>query len=573
MTGETNSQDLLETLDQNNLFVVALDQSRNWYRYHRLFSELLRNRLRLSGIPETQLHQKASQWYEDNAYVNDAIRHAVIAEEWEQAGNIILENNAAYLKRGEVQTVIGWFESLPEESLFSNPKLGFDYCWPLLLAGQFDTAAQYLSYFEKMAEDIPEFLGEVYAAQAYHALGKGDHKRMVERSQTALKLLPDDSNNARGIVAINLGLAYWHMGQMKAAEEVLRQALKAGQATQNHYVAMTALIFLGRVKAVRGQLHQAAEVFKQAIHEGGEIPINALAHMDLAQLHIEWDDLDESERHIQKSIALCERSRNYEFLVATRMIQSSKRIAEGDLSGAEESLAKAWETINQETISPPTVKRVNAAHVNFLLAKGQPLGEWADKLDERIDCHPFYRFVGLTKARTLPMSKALAYLDNLGKIASKKEWIYCLIAIRILQAHVVDSPDEALGYLSEALQLTEGERFTHSFMSLGDKLIPLLEMAVQQGIAVDIVHRLLAEVRGKKIQRVKSNQSSMIDPLSDRELEVLRLLATGMTNRQIAEQIVVSISTVKSHVHHICSKLDAENRTQAVALARQLDLL
>ncbi|MFL7871276.1 MAG: tetratricopeptide repeat protein, partial [Anaerolineales bacterium] len=364
----------------------------------------------------------------------EAIGHSLAAQDWARAADLITATSTEMLKRGEVQTVIHWYQKLPEEMLLSNPKLCFEYCWPLLLAGSFDVAKPLLGRVEQVAGDMPEFLGEVYAAQAYLARGSGDHELMVKKSQQALTLLPKSSVNSRGIVSMNLGLAYWHMGQMLAAEEVLAEALEASRATSNHYAALTSLIFQGRVFAVRGQLHQAAEFAERAIRQGNEIPINALAYMDLATLYYEWNKLDASDSNLQKAIALCRRSRNDEFLVGALMIQSRLRVAQSDWAGAEDSLNQAWELVRSGKIPTGTAERMNAAQVRLLLAKGEPTGEWEPNLTEKVDCHPFYRFLGVTKARVLPEPHARAYLDGLGKVAQANEWTYGLVAVRALQA-------------------------------------------------------------------------------------------------------------------------------------------
>ena len=361
--------------------------------------------------------------------------------------------------------------------LLSNPKLCFDYCWPLLLATQYDVAAPLLERVEQAAKDIPEFLGEVFAAQAYLARGQGDHALMVQKSQQALALLPENSIHSRGIVAVNLGLAYWHMGQMKAAEEVLAEALEAGRATGNHYAALTALIFQGRVLAVRGQLHQAAKYFESAVQQGSEIPVNALAYMDLATLHYEWNELDVSDIHLQKAITLCQRSQNYEFLVGSLMIQSRLRVAQGDLAGAENALEQAWELVRSGKIPAPTAERVDVAQARLLMAKGEPIGELEHKLTEKVDCHPFYRFLGVTKALVLPDAHARTYLDGLSQAAQANGWIYGLVAVRALQAALAETQDEALDFLTEVLQLAERGGFVRSFVEAGEKLIPLLREA------------------------------------------------------------------------------------------------
>ena len=566
------SQELLEALEQANLFIVPLDQSREWYRYHRLFSELLRNRLRASSFAEDELHQRASQWYEKNNHPSEAIQHALAAGDWKHAADLIGANSDAMLKRGEVLTVIGWFQALPEEMLLSNPKLAFDYCWPLLLATRYDDAAPLLEQVEGAAKNIPEFLGEVFAAQAYLARGRGDHALMVQKSQKALALLSESSISSRGIVAVNLGLAYWHMGQMRAAEEVLAEALEASRATGNHYAALTALIFQGRVLAVRGNLYEAKGYFESAVEQGKEIPINALAYMDLATLHYEWNELDVSDTHLQKAIAICQRSQNYEFLVGSLMIQSRLRAAQGDLAGAEKALEQAWELVRGGKIPPPTVERVDVAQARLLLAKGEPIGNLEQKLTEKMDCHPFYRFLGVSKAWTMPDDHARAYLDGLSQAARANEWVYGLIAVRALQAVRAETQEEALVYLAEALQMAESEGYIRSFVEAGEKLIPLLREAAGRGVSPGFAERILAAMTGK-VDIAGVDQSSLVEPLSERELEVLQLLTEGMSNREIAEKLFISTGTAKTHVHNLCGKLGVRNRTEAAMKGKELKVV
>ena len=566
------SREMLEALEQANLFIVPLDQSREWYRYHRLFADLLRHRLRTSSIPESELHQEASQWYEQNSYPADAIQHALAAKDWERAGSLILSNNSEFLKRGEVLTVIRWFQALPGEILLSNPNLCFDYCWPLLLAGKFDEARPLLERVAQMTEGTPELLGEVYAAQAYLARGKGEHALMVEKSQQAMALLPKSSVDSRGIVAMNLGLAYWHMGQMQAAEEVLAEALEASRTTGNHYAALTSLIFQGRVLAVRGQLHQSEKLFERAVQMDGDIPINALAYMDLATLHYEWNALDVSDGHIQKAIEICQRSQNNEFLVGALMIKSRTRIAQGDLAGAENALDQAWDLVRSGKIPTGTAVRMDSAQVRLLLAKGEATGEWEEKLTETVDCHPFYRFLGVTKARTLPDAHARAYLDGLSQTAQANDWIYGLVAIRALQTVIAETQDDASRFLREALQLSEGEGFIRSFVEVGAKLVPLLREASRRGIAPEYACRIL-EVMTGKAGIAEAGLKSMVEPLSERELEVLQLVTEGMSNREIAEELYISTGTAKTHVHNLCGKLGVRNRTEAAMRAKELMLV
>jgi LuxR family maltose regulon positive regulatory protein len=362
------------------------------------------------------------------------------------------------------------------------------------------------------------------------------------------------------------------MGQMGAAEKVLAEALEAGRATRNHYAALTALIFQGRVLAVRGQLYEAKEYFESAIEQENEIPVNALAYMDLATLYYEWNEIDVSDTHLQKAITLCQRSQNHEFLVSSLMIQSRLRVAQGDLAGAEKALEQAWELVRGGKIPPPTVERVYVAQARLLLANGEPLGELEQKLTEKVDCHPFYRFLGVTKALVLPDAHARTYLDGLSQAARANEWGYGLITVRALQAVLAATQDEALEFLTEALRLAEDGGYTRSFMEIGEKLIPLLREAAGRGVSPDHVGRILAVMTGK-VEIAGVDQSSLVEPLSGRELEVLQLLTEGLSNREIAEQLVISTGTAKTHVHNLCGKLGVRNRTEAAMKAKEMYLV
>jgi LuxR family maltose regulon positive regulatory protein len=574
----TNSQEILENLEQANLFIIPLDQSRTWYRYHRLFAELLYHRLRgAKTITDTVLHERASRWFEANNFIAEAIGHTITAGNWERSGSLVSQINSEMLKRGEIATLIRWFDKFPQDVLLGNPKLCFEYCWTLLLTGQYEKAAPLLDHIEQIAVDIPVFLGEVMAAQAYLARGLGDHARMVEKSQRALALLPKISVISRGLVAINLGLAYWHMGQMEAAEDALAEALEAGEASDNHYAVLTALIFQGRVFAVRGQLRKAAEFFQNAIDRGGRIPINALAHMDLGTLHYEWNNLGKGAQHLTAAIELSQRGKNDEFTVSCWMMLARLCLAQGNIKGAVEELSKAQQRVQAGDIPIGTASRVAVMQVLVSLAQGdlETALDNGEPLNPGLDSHSFYRFLGVTKARLLiaqnDLENARLYLEQLQDAATKGGWRYGLIAVRVWQTLAAADPDAAINYLAGALQMAKPGGYIQTFVEGGPGLVPHLQEAARRGLEPEYIGRILAAlgVTGTRT----ANQGHLVEPLSPRELEVLHLVTAGLSNRQIAEQLVISTGTAKTHVHNICGKLGARNRTEATARASELGLV
>lgn len=218
-----DSARLLRDLEQTNLFTVPLDEERHWFRFHHLFADLLRHRLQTSGEHDLEgLHRRASEWYDAKGFDAEAVHHALAARDWGRAAALIGKAYPALLRRGEVATLIGWFRRLPEAVVQASPELCQGYAWPLLLVGQLQAAESLLDLAESQAEEDSRLVGGIAAARAYLARARGDGPRMVALSERALSLLPESDASSRGILAANLGLAYWHGGQLARAEATLR---------------------------------------------------------------------------------------------------------------------------------------------------------------------------------------------------------------------------------------------------------------------------------------------------------------------------------------------------------------
>jgi LuxR family maltose regulon positive regulatory protein len=578
ITGQTDGQKQLEALEHTNLFVIPLDQSRTWYRYHRLFLELLQHRLhRTESELPADLHDRASLWFEQNNFAAEAIQHAIAAQNWDRAARLLTQLNDEMLKTGRTTTLVRWYSALPENILLQDPRLCFDYCWPLLLIGQYARAAELLEHVEALAQENRAFLGEILSAQAYLARVQGQHELMVDRSLRARALLPRESVNSRGVVAVNLGLAYWHLGQMEATEEVLYEALESNRASGNHYAYITAVILQGRVSAVRAQLRTAANIFQQAIEDGGELPINALAHLDLSALFYEWNQLSEAASHLRRAFDLSRRAQNEEFEVACWMMQACLNLATGSSHSASEALGEAQELIDQGTIPELTASRFEVAKLRLALAKDdlQTALQFETGLADDIDSHNFCRFTNLAKANLFlaqnQFDQAENYLADQYKIASKHGWRYPMIALRACQVLAARNHDNAIYFIEDALKLAKPEGFLRIFVDLGLDLIPYLQEAARIGIEPGYVGQILEAIQNES--EVKKPKTNLAEPLSERELEVLRLIVAGLSNRQIAQSLVISLGTAKTHIHHIYGKLDVSNRAQAIARASEFKLI
>jgi LuxR family maltose regulon positive regulatory protein len=589
-----DSQAVLEHLERTNLFVVPLDESRQWYRYHRLFADLLRRRLETVLAEETErLHQRASQWYADNGFPEEGVRHALSARDWERAVNLVTSGiDDALLKQGRMATLLGWYEALPDEVVRANPQLCIQVAWPLILTEQVDAAGPYLALAEQAAEAQGDsaLLGDVAVARVHIARLRGDNRRAMELSKRALELLPPDHLSGRSVVGVNLGIAQWFQGQLAEAEQTLTEAERAGRESGNDYARFAALTFLGRIWAARGKPCRAAESCREMIQHGGQNPMVSLAHYDLARLLYELNDLDTAADHLRQGIALNERG-SPEFQAGGHGTLALVEQARGNEVAAQEALQKAAQLLENPDISPATRLYNLVVHILVSLVRGdvETAAQVAEQAPAPEESGSFsdYLFLMLAQARLLlaqgQQEAAAGCLAALKGMASHAGWQSALVQARALQALTIPDADGALSTLAEALALAQPLGYVRTFVDAGEPMRALLERAAKRGVASAYVNKLIAAFKaegqrsgGEKEPRVLSSPSksfALPESLSDRELEVLRLLAGHHTNQEIAQAMCVSINTVKTHLKNVYGKLGVHNRKRAVTRAKELGLL
>jgi LuxR family transcriptional regulator, maltose regulon positive regulatory protein len=620
VTGRADSQALLEALERANLFLVPLDEVRGWWRYHHLFADLLRARLahkRPERVPA--LHRAAAAWHEAHGFTDEAVRHALAAGEAAWAARLVERHVEALLRRSEGATLGRWLSALPAESVRSRARLCLAQAVSAIVGGRLEAVGPLLADAERaftLSGDEPHepsvgralsVLANVPAGIAFLradlARLRGDPAHAVACDRQALRQLGEGDWLLRSHVQWNLGAAAWLRGRLREAEHALAKVVAARRAAGEGYLAMRVAYDLGQVQRAQGHLGAALATYQQWLEGGAEVdrqlPHVGMAHEGLAEVLYERDELDAAHDNATRGVALCRQLAFTQPLATGLAVLARTRQAQGDAAGALRMIGQA-ERVQQ---SPQVVALFNPVplwRARLLLARGEvaEAARWAEERGLRPDDQPSYPREGeyLVLARVLlaqrQPDRALRLLAWLHTQAAAQGRMGSLIEVRVLQALALDAMGDqagALAALAEALALAGPEGYVRVFVDEGApmaRLLGRLAAAQRSGRValpavvpphyLDRLGRAFQPGRPRLAPQTNSaagEVAGLAEPLSDRELQVLALLAAGRSNQQIADELVVVLDTAKKHVGHILDKLGAANRTQAVARARALGLL
>ena len=422
-------------------------------------------------------------------------------------------------------------------------------------------------------------------AQIHIARARHDWARTIELSQQALANIPPDLHEVRAAVNLNLGLALWRESRTIAAEHAFAAAHESAGRSRNHYIRLLALGLEAMTQVAQGRMRATFNRLRQALDADGHYPASAMIYIVLGALHYEWNNLAEAEATCDKAIALALRGGNAEVLGSAYRLSAEISLARGNFVAAKAAINAATNAAGDDA-PPLTNARNAAASVRSALAEND-LGA-ATYLVEQMptagSCSVFHPPLNLAQARLHlaegDTSAAFGHLASEYARAEEAGWHYAQVEIRILQALAAATPEQAQVFLLDALPLAQEQGLRRTFLDQGKGLIPLLQLAASRSEYADTIRRLLTAFDRAPAVAITQPRSTviaeappMVEPLSERELEVLQLLAHGHTNQEIARMLVVSVNTVKSHLKNIYGKLGARNRREAVAQARAEKLL
>jgi LuxR family maltose regulon positive regulatory protein len=615
VTGQGGGKGMLEALDRGNLFLVSLDDRRRWYRYHHLFADVLQARLldeQPGQVPD--LHRRASEWYEQNGERPVAIGHALAAGDFERAADLVEQAIPAMRRTRQEARLRGWLEVLPDEVVQVRPVLSVYYAGVLLLGGELEGVEGRLRDAERWLEPVTgdreepqvpsagmvvadeeeyrRLPAQIEMYRAGQALARGDAPGTVEHAQRAIGLALEDDHLCRASAAGLLGLVYWGSGDLEAGHRAYSACVEGLRRAGFVADILGCSIALADIRSTQGRLGQALRTFEQALQLAGEQGGSVLRgtadmYVGMSEIARERGDLPAATQLLLGSQELGEHTGLPQNRYRWRVAMARVREAEGDLRGALDLLNEAERLYVSDFF--PNVRPVPAVKARIWIAQGR-LGEalgWARDQGLSVDDNLSYlrEFEHITLARLLlaryqgeraerSLHEAAQLLERLlpaAEAGGRTGRVIEILVLRGLAHQALGDLPAALGSVDRAVTLAEPEGYVRVFAAEGPPMGALLRAAAKHGTAPDYIRRLLAAASGA--EHNGPIKQDLIEPLSERELDVLRLLGSELDGPAIARELMVSLNTMRTHTKNIYAKLAVTNRRAAVRRAAELNLL
>ena len=622
ITGREDSQRVLQELEQANLFLVPLDHQRHWFRYHHLFRDFLKARLEQEQGQEQihRLHQRASRWFEAQGFQFEAVEHALHAQDFDLATRLIDRVALQAFRHSELITLLAWLKDLPASYFKQHARLNMVAAWANLATGHSEVVEGYLQNVESLIStqadgseqslalpaEVRGILGEISCIRSSLAFNRFDLKKVRLLASQAMEYLDGQSegglfNNRDDLLSVvffNSGLAYEFSGAVLQASDAFRETIRLSD--ENIHLLPMATSHLAQLQVIRGQLRQAEQTYRQALRKSEELgrvsPLAGMAHTGLGSLLVEWNQLESASELLERGVELGRRWSQWEILTTGYFALVRIKMAQGQVESAFELLQRL-EDMAVKLELPMAEGPVKAVRAFWQARRGdlEPARDWAQACGIAAQSKIPY----LQEADALILARvwialqkneeAMALIDRLLESTQAGERWGRVAELRLYQAlgwQALQDEDAALGALQSAFQLAEPEGYIRLFLDEGQPMRTLLDQAARHAIAPGYVSRLLESFaqNGTSVQPVKAPARESTfdsarqaaysqDPLSDRELEVLRLVARGMTNQEIADELVISLNTVKSHVKNIYARLQVRNRAEAISVAKEINIL
>ncbi|MEZ4681474.1 MAG: LuxR C-terminal-related transcriptional regulator [Caldilineaceae bacterium] len=628
VTGQPNAQATLTALEQANLFVIALDDDRHWYRYHHLFRELLQQRLREQfddGVLQA-LHLRAAAWYTAHELTDEAIHHYLAAPAVEQAANLIEEVGYETIGKSNLTRVRLWLEKLPRELVRARPRLVLWQAWVLNLTGQPVLLEQWLQEAQLKLQAMPaavtqDMRAQLITIQAYQTRRLGDLVAANAQLQQALATCTPDSLLTRSTINLNLGFNYWIAGELALADQMLETAQREAWTIQATHSALIAQGTRAIVAVAQGKLRRALQLCEETIqagllHHGGKpFPSAGYAYAVLGNILYERNELTSAENALRQAIELGQLMAD-----GTMIRRAIFRLAPlCQLAGDDGTAQALWQralaaddTVEEPQLSLQQVRgwlmQAAVADDRTALTKAS---QWANRYSQQPnDPHSYsaafaqilVAWVELMEGRSAQALRRMAPLMATARAAGHTEQLIQLLVIQALAHAAVGDVDAAHAQLIHVLRLTAPEGYIRVFVDMGEPmrdLLASLHLSGSDRALVDYREQLFAAFAPQSGQQIgtetaglvaspappignrqqfdmaqeKSQSRELIESLSDRELEILHLVATGLSNSQLADELIVTVGTIKKHLNNIYGKLGVASRTQAIARGRELNLL